>query len=41
MQLRLDEEWRTRMPGRDRLLVSVAAAPLLHHFGYDLRGAAR
>jgi hypothetical protein len=41
MQLRLDEEWRTRMPGRDRLLVSMAAAPLLHHFGYDLRGAAR
>jgi hypothetical protein len=41
MELRLDEEWRTRMPGRDRLLVSMAAAPLLHHFGYDLRGAAR
>jgi len=41
MQLRLDEEWRTRMPGRDRFLVSMVAAPLLHHFGYDLRGAAR
>jgi hypothetical protein len=41
MQLRLDEEWRRNMPGRDRLLVSVAAAPLLHHFGYDFRGAAR
>jgi hypothetical protein len=41
MKLRVDEEWREQMSARDRVLVSMAAAPLLHHFGYDLRGWTR
>jgi hypothetical protein len=41
LQLHLDEEWRQRMSSRDRLVVSLAAAPLLHHFGYDLHGEVR
>ncbi|WP_110180502.1 sulfotransferase [Nocardioides solisilvae] len=32
--LRADEEWRSRMPARDRRLVTALSAPLLRRFGY-------
>jgi hypothetical protein len=34
IQLRVDEEWRTRMKRRDRLLVSIMTFPLLVKYGY-------
>jgi hypothetical protein len=35
--LRLDSEWRSSMPARDRILVAVAAAPLMSRYGYPAR----
>ncbi len=32
--LRLDDEWQTRMPARDRALVEAIAWPLLKRYGY-------
>lgn len=34
---RLDEEWRTRLPRRHRVLVSALTWPLMRRYGYDLR----
>lgn len=34
VELRLDEQWRERMPARDRRLVSVLTAPLQVLYGY-------
>jgi Sulfotransferase family len=34
--LRLDDEWASAMPVRDRLLVTVGAAPLLGRYGYPV-----
>lgn len=33
-RLRLDDEWRIRMGGRDRAVVSAATAPLRRRYGY-------
>lgn len=33
-----DDEWVTRMPTARRALVTVSTAPLLHHYGYPMRG---
>lgn len=33
-ELRADEEWRSRMPARDRRLVTALSWPLLRHLGY-------
>lgn len=38
LKLKLDEEWRGAMPRRDRVLVSAACWPLLHRYGYSLKG---
>jgi hypothetical protein len=38
MALRLDEEWRERLPARTRAFVSTVTWPLRGHFGYG-RGA--
>lgn len=35
--LRLDEEWRTRLPRRHRLAVSAITWPLMRRYGYDVR----
>jgi hypothetical protein len=32
-----DDEWKSRMPVRDRALTSAACLPLLHRYGYPLR----
>ena len=37
LTIRVDEEWRSRMGGRDRAIVSTLTAPLLHHYGYEIR----
>lgn len=34
--LRLDDEWASAMPVRDRVLVTVGAAPLLGRYGYPV-----
>lgn len=34
--LRLDDEWRTKMPARDRALVEMMTWPLLKRYGYPL-----
>jgi hypothetical protein len=34
VRLRLDDEWRSRMRRRDRLLVTALTAPLLRSYGY-------
>lgn len=39
LELRVDDEWRTALPRRDRLAVSAIDAPLLARYGYPLRGA--
>lgn len=36
VQLNLDEAWKAELPERDRLAVSVCAAPLLWRYGYRL-----
>lgn len=41
VQLRQDDEWRRRLTGRQRLLVSATSAPLLARFGYRLDGTSR
>lgn len=38
LALRTDDEWRTAMPGRHRALVSAVSWPLMHHYGYRVRG---
>jgi hypothetical protein len=35
--LAADEEWRSRMPSRDRRVVAAMTAPLLARYGYPLR----
>lgn len=40
LPVRIDDEWRTRMPARDRALVTLLSWPLLRHYGY-LRARAR
>ena len=37
LTIRVDEEWRSRMGERDRAIVSTLTAPLLHHYGYEIR----
>lgn len=37
LRLRLDEQWRTRLPRRQQALVSSITAPLLARYGYSLR----
>ncbi len=32
--LRLDEQWRTELPGGDRRLVTMLTAPMLRRYGY-------
>lgn len=32
--VKLDDEWRTAMPARNRKVVSTLSAPLLHRYGY-------
>lgn len=32
--LKMDDEWRSRMPARERILVSAVASPLLFRYGY-------
>ena len=41
--LRLDDEWRTKMPARDRAIVEMMTWPLLKRYGYplSLQGGAR
>ncbi len=39
VRLRADTRWVSEMRGRDRVLVSVATAPLLRRYGYPLRAA--
>jgi hypothetical protein len=39
--LRLDDEWRTAMSARDRMLVTIGAAPLLARYGYAVRHSNR
>ena len=36
--LRPDDEWRLRMAGFDRTVVSALAAPFLRRYGYELNG---
>lgn len=36
--IRRDDRWRTEMPRRRRLEASLPALPLLHRYGYSLRG---
>jgi hypothetical protein len=38
IRVKLDDEWRTGMPLRDRLTVAAATWPLLARYGYSLRG---
>jgi hypothetical protein len=37
LNIELDDEWRTAMPLRDRLLVAAVTWPLLARYGYSLR----
>ncbi|MGZ8594592.1 MAG: sulfotransferase [Actinomycetota bacterium] len=37
VELRQDEEWRSRMPRGDMVLTTALTAPLLPHFGYPIR----
>jgi Sulfotransferase family len=37
LQIRLDDEWQRRMGFRSRLAATLAAAPLIRHYGYALR----
>ncbi len=37
LSLRLDEQWRSAMPRRDRALVTALTSPLLMTYGYRLR----
>jgi hypothetical protein len=39
LELRPDEEWRDRLPRRDRWVVEAVTAPLLGRYGYRLRSA--
>lgn len=39
VELRVDEEWRTRMPGVERAVVTWLTYPLLRRYGYSVRGA--
>lgn len=32
--LRVDDEWRSRLPRRDQLLVQLATGPLMMRYGY-------
>jgi hypothetical protein len=41
LQIRLDEEWRYRLPLLQRLLVTVICAPLLPSYGYAFRATRR
>jgi hypothetical protein len=34
-----DEEWRARMPVRDKRLVAAITGPLLARYGYPLRNS--
>jgi len=36
--IRPDDEWRTTLPTADRRLVTAATWPLMHHYGYPVRG---
>jgi hypothetical protein len=37
VSIRVDDEWRTTMPGRDRTVVTALTLPLLLHHGYPVR----
>ena len=37
VQIREDDEWRSRMAQRDRIIIGAAAYPLLVRYGYPLR----
>lgn len=37
VQIRTDDEWRTAMSRRDRMLVTTSTGPLLHRYGYPWR----
>ena len=39
VELRRDDEWRTRLTTRDRVVTSTIALPLLSRYGYDLQPA--
>jgi Sulfotransferase family len=42
LEIRADEEWRSRLPRRERLLVSAITYPQLAHYGFtSRRGAGR
>lgn len=41
VRLRLDDEWSSAMPARDRVLVTLGAAALMKRYGYPLRPAPR
>ena len=38
VRLALDDEWRTRMPWRDRALGTLLTLPLLGRYGYRVGG---
>ncbi len=38
-QLRIDDRWKTEMPSRQRIYVSLLAAPLQWKYGYSILGA--
>lgn len=37
MTLRLDDDWRSKLPAKDRRLVTTMCAPMLKRYGYPLR----
>jgi hypothetical protein len=37
IELRRDDEWRTRLTTRDRVVTTAIALPLLSHYGYGLQ----
>lgn len=37
IDIRPDDEWKTRLPGRDWWLVTALASPLLRRYGYPIR----
>ena len=37
IELRRDDEWRTRLAPRDRVVTTTIALPLLSHYGYSLQ----
>ena len=39
--MRLDDEWRTAMPTRDRRLVTAMTYPLLRRYGYPVEARQR